>query len=157
MLQSRSYRDFQIGDKVLTRSRTVDQSDISRFASLSWDNYPLHTDEVFASGTRFGTRIAHGPLVYAIAVGLMPIEWFGDAIVAFLGARELRHLAPVYPGDTLHVQAHVSSLEPGSHGGGVVSVEYEVVNQTSTVVMTALMRFLMRAATSMAPIETEDE
>jgi 3-hydroxybutyryl-CoA dehydratase len=145
MLASRCIDDFHVGDRVVTRARTIDQSDISAFAGLTWDFYPLHTDEQFARTTRFGGRIAHGPLVYAVAVGLMPIDWFGDAIVAFMGVDRLRHLAPVYPGSTLHVEAEVISVDPRD-GGGVVVVRYDVIDETASKVLTAEMRFLIRGA-----------
>ena len=48
-------------------------------AGLTWDFYPLHTDEEYARQTRFGTRIAHGPLVYTVSIGLMPIDFFDCA------------------------------------------------------------------------------
>jgi 3-hydroxybutyryl-CoA dehydratase len=141
---SRSFEDFKVGQTVATRGRTVEQSDVNAFAGLTWDFYPLHTDEIYARSTRFGRRILHGPLVYAMAVGLMPIDFFGDAIVAFLGVRELRHLAPVYPGDTIQVRATVQETT-AKEQGGIVTIEYVVLNQDQTTVMSASLQFLMRA------------
>ena len=142
---SRSFEDFKVGQTVSTRGRTVDQSDVNAFAGLTWDFYPLHTDELYAQSTRFGRRILQGPLVYAMAVGLMPIDFFGDAIVAFLGVKDLRHLAPVYPGDTIQVTATVQETTAKGQGG-IVAIEYLVFNQDETTVMQALLQFLMRAA-----------
>lgn len=156
MLASRSFDDFAVGQTVVTRGRTVEQSDISSFAGLSWDFYPLHTDEVYARSTRFGRRIAHGPLVYAMAVGLMPIDFFGDAIVAFLGAQDLRHLAPVYPGETIRVEATVQETSQNRRGGGVVTVQYLVVNQDDTTVMSATLQFLMRPTGTLQSPDPEE-
>jgi 3-hydroxybutyryl-CoA dehydratase len=142
---SRSFEDFKVGQTVSTRGRTVDQSDVNAFAGLTWDFYPLHTDELYAQSTRFGRRILQGPLVYAMAVGLMPIDFFGDAIVAFLGVKDLRHLAPVYPGDTIQVTATVQETVAKGQGG-IVTIEYLVLNQDHTIVMHANLQFLMRAA-----------
>jgi 3-hydroxybutyryl-CoA dehydratase len=130
---------------VSTRSRTVEQSDVNAFAGLTWDFYPLHTDELYAQSTRFGRRILQGPLVYAMAVGLMPVDFFGDAIVAFLGAKDLRHLAPVYPGDTIQVTATVQETT-AKEQGGIVTIEYLVLNHDQTTVMSASLQFLMRPA-----------
>lgn len=146
---SRSFDDFKVGQTVATRSRTVEQSDVNAFAGLTWDFYPLHTDELFARSTRFGRRILQGPLVYAMAVGLMPVDFFGDAIVAFLGVKELRHIAPVYPGDTIQVLATVQDAA-AKEQGGIVTIEYLVRNQDDTTVMTANMQFLMRSAGTLA-------
>jgi len=144
-LPSRSFSDFAPGTAVETRARTVTEADIAGFAGLTWDFYPLHTDEEFSKGTRFGTRIAHGPLVYAMSIGIMPIDWFGDAIVAFLGVDELRHLAPVFAGDTIDVTATVLDAKPTSKGdAGVVRIEYVTRNQKREEVLRMTAVFLMR-------------
>jgi acyl dehydratase len=145
-LTSRSLDDFQPGISFRTRARTVTETDLVNFAGLTWDFYPLHTDEEYARQTQFGTRIAHGPLVYSMAIGLMPIDFFGDAIIAYLGVEKLRHLAAVKPGDTIQVEATIKSSRPSSKpGSGVVVIEYRVVNQREESVMTMDAVFLMRA------------
>ena len=81
--QEKTFEDFALGDVVITRGRTVDIGDISLFSGLTGDHYPLHTDEEYGKSTRFGTRIAHGPLTFALAVGLVGMSGFyGNAITA---------------------------------------------------------------------------
>ena len=136
--QTKYWEDFSLGDTIVTRGRTIDIGDITSFAGLTGDHYPLHTDEEYARETRFGTRIAHGPLVFAIAVGLVGMTGFyGDAIIALVEIRELRALLPVKPGDTLRVRAMVADLTTASKPKyGQLSVEYRVENQTGDIVMT---------------------
>jgi acyl dehydratase len=123
----------------------VTEADIAAHTGLTWDFYPLHTDEEYAKQTRFGTRIAHGPLIYTMSIGLMPIDWFGDAIEAFLGVDALRHTAPVFPGDTIEVHATVKDARPTSNGeSGVVAIEYLTKNQRGETVMEMTAKFLMR-------------
>src|ERR1700741_4068152 len=111
--QEKTFEDFTLGDVVITRGRTVDIADISLFSGLTGDHYPLHTDEKYASSTRFGTRIAHGPLTFAIAVGLVGMSGFyGNAIVALIEVEGLKALKPVIPGDTVCVHARVAALRP---------------------------------------------
>jgi acyl dehydratase len=146
VLASRSLSDFVQGTVVRTRARTITEADIVAFAGLTWDFYPLHTDEEYASRTRFGTRIAHGPLIYAISIGIMPIEFFGDAIIAFLGIEQLRHRLPVLAGDTIDVTATVIEAKPTSTAqGGVVKLRYVTENQRREVVMEMIANFLMRS------------
>jgi acyl dehydratase len=115
------------------------------FAGLTWDFYPLHTDEEYAKTTSFGRRIASGPFVFAISIGLMPIEFFGDAILGFLGVENLRHVAPVFPGNTLEVNAKVTEARLTSSGqGGVVTIEYVTSNEKEERVLEMSARFLMR-------------
>ena len=134
---ARTFEDFHAGDVILTRGRTVETADFITFAGLTGDHYPLHVDEQFAAGTRFGTRIAHGPLTFAIAVGLVGMTgYYGDGIVALREVQRLRALKPVMAGDTLSVRAEVTGLEPGENPKyGTLTVSYSVRNQREEEVM----------------------
>ncbi len=63
--------------------RTVTEADIVMFAGLSGDYNPLHINEEYCKQTQFGGRIAHGPLVYAIAAGLLfQLHLYDDTLIA---------------------------------------------------------------------------
>jgi 3-hydroxybutyryl-CoA dehydratase len=144
--QDKSFEDFAQGDVVITRGRTVDVGDLTMFAGLTGDHYPLHVDEEFGKQTRFETRIAHGPLTFAIAVGLVGMSGFyGNAIVALVEVQTLRALKPVKPGDTLRVHAEVVALAAGDNPKyGSIHVNYSVRNQREEEVMTFLQIMLAR-------------
>ena len=133
----KTYDEFEVGDTMITRGRTVDIGDLTVFSGLTGDHYPLHTDEQYCSGTRFKTRISHGPLTFAFAVGLVGASGFyGDAIVALIEIKSLRALKPVIPGDTVHVRAQVIQMEAGSNPKyGTLHVNYSVRNQRDEEVM----------------------
>jgi acyl dehydratase len=141
-----AFEDYFVGQRVVTRGRTIEMADILQFAGLTGDHYPLHTDEEFAAGTQFGTRIAHGPLTYAMAVGLIALSnFYGDAVMAMRECQSLRAHRPVFPGDTVHVEATVASVRPSKRpDAGVMSVDYSVVNQRSEQVMTFTMVLQVR-------------
>lgn len=134
---SRRFEDFSVGDYVKTRGRTVDIGDITTFSGLTGDHYPLHTDHEYAAGTQFGARIAHGPLTFALAVGLVGMTGFyGDAVVALLGIDGLRAKAPVFAGDTIHVVATVIEANKNASGRtGAIKLGYSVRNQRDEEVM----------------------
>jgi 3-hydroxybutyryl-CoA dehydratase len=144
--QEKTFEDFEVGDVVLTRGRTVDIGDLTSFAGLTGDHYPLHVDEEYAKGTRFGTRIAHGPLIFAFAVGLVGMSGFyGNAIVALVEIKTLRALKPVVPGDTVRVRAEVVELSEGSNPKyGTIQVHYSVRNQREEEVMSFAQVMLAR-------------
>ena len=54
--------ELAVGDS-FEFTKSVSDDDIRRFAVVSGDTNPLHLDDEFAEGTRFGGRIAHGTLV----------------------------------------------------------------------------------------------
>ena len=144
--QEKTFDDFAVGDVVITRGRTVDIGDLSVFSGLTGDHYPLHVDEEYGKATRFGTRIAHGPLTFAFAVGLVGMSGFyGNAITALVEVQRLRALKPVVPGDTLRVHAEVIELSPGKNPKfGTVHVNYSVRNQREEEVMSFLQIMLAR-------------
>lgn len=145
-LQEKRFEDFAKGETVVSPGRTIDVADINLFAGLTGDFYPLHVDEVAASATRFGGRIAHGPLTFVMAVGLVGLSGFlGDAIVALLEVRSIKALKPVRPGDTVRVHVNVVGCEPGSKPQyGTLELDYSVRNQEDVEVMTCTMVMLAR-------------
>ena len=70
MGQIRYYEDVQIGEEFRSRTRTITETDVVAFASLSDDWSEVHISEEFAKGTAYGRRIAHGLLGLAITEGL---------------------------------------------------------------------------------------
>ena len=153
----KSYLDFTPGTTFRTPRRTITEAHVVGFAGITGDFYPLHVDEVYAQGTPFGRRIVHGPLVYSTAVGLMFESgvYVDDVIIAFLGVRELRHLAPCFIGDTVHVEATVVSARPTKDGTrGVVAIQYNVIAVDDyRHLMQAELTFLMHGARSRVDAE----
>lgn len=133
----RALEDFQPGDFIISPGRTIDASDISTFAGLTGDFYPLHVDDQFAKSAKFEGRIAHGPLTFGIATGLVFLSgYYGMAIKAMLECRELKALKAVYPGDTIRVRATIKDIgEWKSPELGTLTVEYLVLNQRDEKVM----------------------
>lgn len=152
----KTFEDFQPGDTLVSPGRTIEASDINAFAGLTGDFYPLHVDEEVARRTRFGGRIAHGPLTFSVAVGLVGLSGFyADAIEAMLGVDQVRALHPVRPGDTIRVHVVVSECSPApSPRLGRMDVAYSVRNQNDEEVMTFVMLLLARRR---APLEGRDD
>jgi 3-hydroxybutyryl-CoA dehydratase len=131
------FEDFRVGACIVTRGRTIDVADITAFAGLTGNHYPLHTDSVFMARSRFGTRICHGSFTYSIAVGLVNLSGFyGDALYALPDVTSMKALRPVLPGDTVKVEASIISAQPRDSHVGILEVAYSVRNQRSEEVMT---------------------
>ena len=141
------WEDFPVGKSVTTAGVTVSESHLVQFSGLTGDYYPVHTDAEWAARSPFGQRIAHGPLTFALAVGCMyQSRFYGDAIIAWLGAEKVRATAPVFIGDTVHVVATVTASRAAKDPGrGVVSLDYAVRNQKGEDVMLLSLTMLMRS------------
>ena len=129
--------DFNVGDLYTTAAITVTETHVVNWACLTMDFYPLHVDEEYASKTQFGERIAHGPLIFGMAVGLVGMAGFGgDSVIAWLGVDSMKMLAPVKIGDTIRVVVEVKEKQKTSKPDKGIQVwRYTVKNQRDEDVM----------------------
>jgi 3-hydroxybutyryl-CoA dehydratase len=144
--RGRGFEDFKVGEVLVTGRRTVEGGDVSRFAGLTGDFNPLHTDEVFAAQTPFGARVAHGILTLAVSNGQQNLSgWFEGTALALLGLDRLRFTAPVKFGDTINTEMTVKQTRESAKGDrGVVTFDVVVKNQRGEVVCTYEENVLMR-------------
>ncbi|MGH7275779.1 MAG: MaoC family dehydratase [Candidatus Rokuibacteriota bacterium] len=144
--RGRYWEDFTVGEVLVTGRRTVDGGDVSRFAGLTGDFNPLHTDEEFAKTTPFGTRVAHGILTLAVSNGQQNLAgWFEGTTFALLGLDRVRFTAPVRFGDTVHTEMTVKECRESSKPDrGVVTFGVAVRNQRGEAVCTYETSVLMR-------------
>lgn len=138
--QKSFFEDFKLGEKAVTPARTVTETDIVMFAALTGDWTELHTNAEYMKDSVFGQRIAHGLLTLSIANGLAqriggrpPID-----ILAFLGMDKIRLNAPVFIGDTIHLEIEVIEART-SHSrpeAGILRFKNAVKNQRDEEVAT---------------------
>ncbi len=135
--ETKYLQDFEIGDGVESFGVTLTDAHLVAWASLTLDHFPLHMDEEFAKKTIFGGRIVHGPLLFAMSIGLAGINGFlGDSIIAWLGIENMRIPLPTRVGDTIRVKATVKDKrETSKRDRGILVLTYEIVNQRDEVVM----------------------
>ncbi len=141
------WEDFPVGRAVASPAVTITETHVVQFAALTGDWYPLHMNAAAAARGPFGERVAHGPLTFAMAVGLMyQSQAYGDCIVAWLGANDLRATAPVRFGDTIQVVATVTAARPTKDPARrVVTLAYLVRNQKEEAVMSVDFTLLMKS------------
>jgi acyl dehydratase len=104
--------------------KTITEAEDHLFCLLTLAASPLHTDRAYAAAeTPYGRNIVVGTYVYALLLGMSVPDISGRAI-ANLGLSELRHLAPVFHGDTLYGQTEILSTRPSASrpGTGILSV-----------------------------------
>lgn len=91
-----------------TRSLELTEEHVTTFAELTGDRNPLHFDEEFAAGTRFGERVVQGGLTTGLVHALVAMDLPGPGSV-FL-SQDWSFTAPVYIGDTITATAEVVSV-----------------------------------------------
>ena len=88
-------REMKLGDSASV-TKTVTETDVYLFAGITGDLNPAHTNEVSASQTQFGGRIAHGILGAGFISAVLGMKLPGPGTI-YLG-QELKFTKPVYIG-----------------------------------------------------------
>lgn len=131
------FEEFEVGQKIITVGRTVAESDIFNFSGFSGDYNQIHTDAEFAKSTPFGQRVAHGLLGLSIASGLaMRTGVLEGTVIAFREINNWKFIAPVFIGDTIHVEMEVIETKALPRiGGGSVVITLDVKKQSGETTM----------------------
>lgn len=145
-VRGRYFDDFSVGDVYVTGKRTVTSTDIVNFACLSGDFNEVHANWEYAKTTAFGEPVAHGPLVYSIAAGLVYASGLNDGtLLALLEVTNWVMAQPVKAGDTIHLEQEVTATRLASAGTkGVVTFARRVRNQRDDVVQSMTATYLYR-------------
>ena len=114
---------FSIGQKA-TFSKKITERDVAMFAEISGDRNPLHLDENYAKGTRFGARIAHGGFTFAIISAALGMELPGPGTVYM--SQNLKFSKPVFFDDTITAQVEITAIRADK---GIVTLKTDCVNQ----------------------------
>lgn len=118
--------------------KTVTEADDHLFCLLTMATSPLHIDRHFAEAeSGYGRNIVVGTYVYSLLLGMSMPDISGRA-VANLGLSELRHLAPLFHGDTLYGETEILSVRPSASRPreGVLTVRTDGYNQDRVKVCT---------------------
>jgi 3-hydroxybutyryl-CoA dehydratase len=137
------YEDIELGQKFRSGGRTITEAYVLQFAMLSGDWHPLHTDFEYSRQGPFGAPIAHGMLTLAVTTGLMTLS--PESIQAFYGMDSVRFLRPVSFGDTIMVESEIVDRKPLKGPSGIIGVKVDVINQHKQIVLSMLMKFLVRS------------
>jgi acyl dehydratase len=133
-MQPRHFEDYEPGTGRETGGRTITEADIVLHAGQTGDFYPHHMDAEWCKTQPFGQRMAHGTLIFSVAVGLTAGEI--NPLAFSYGYDRLRFIKPVFIGDTLRVR--VAIKEKRDHkkpDHGMVVEALEVFNQRNETVL----------------------
>jgi len=118
--------------------KTITEAEDHMFCLLTMAASPLHIDRNFAEAeSEFRRNVVVGTYIYALLLGMSVPDISGRAI-ANLGLSELRHLAPMFHGDTLYGQSEVLLVRPSASrpAQGVLRVRTDGFNQDRLQVCT---------------------
>lgn len=138
------FEEFEVGQKLVSRGRTVTEADIVNFATLTGDFNPMHTDAEYCKTSFMGQRVAHGMLVMSYGVGLVYQIGILEKTALAFRSLDVKFSIPVFIGDTIRCEAKVAETKEAKRlGGGQVMIDFRILNQDDKVVQKGRMTMLM--------------
>jgi 3-hydroxybutyryl-CoA dehydratase len=129
------WQDIEVGARYRTINRTVTETDLVNFISVTGMLETIFIDATFETGAIKG-RFVPAALSYTLIEGLQCQSFFQGTGLALLEV-EQKVLHPVMVGDTLHGEIEVVSVKPTSKGNrAVVTSINDVINQRGDKVLT---------------------
>lgn len=135
-IRGKFYEDLEIGDQFTTAGRTITETDLVSYSSLSGDYNPLHTDTEFCKKhTVYEQRICHGLMGLSYADGLIfRLGLFDGTGLASLSWTWI-FKSPIFIGDTLHVSTKITSKRKTKKPGrGIINEHVILYNQRGEIV-----------------------
>ena len=134
----RYLEDFTVGDVYEHRpGRTITEADNIQFSLLTMNRHPMHCDHAFAEKSEFGKPLVNSGLTLAMVLG-MTVDDVSYKSVANLGWKEIKLVAPVFPGDTIYARSKVLDVRESKKRPtqGIVTTYTEGYKADGTVFLT---------------------
>ncbi|TNF38055.1 MAG: MaoC family dehydratase [Deltaproteobacteria bacterium] len=119
----------KVGDSA-SLDKVITAQDLELFGQVSLDRNPVHFDEEFAKGTRFGGRIAHGMITAGLISGVIGNQLPGPGSIYL--SQTLKFRAPVRIGDTVTATVTVTAVFEDKP---IVTLDTVATNQDGVVLV----------------------
>lgn len=128
------FRVGQVFDHPLRR--TVTETDNLLMSALTHNPAPLHLDAESMKDSEFGQILVNSFFTLGLMVGISISETTQGTAVANLGCDEVRFPAPLFIGDTVHVQTEVLQVRESKSRPtqGIVTMLHRAYNQHGVLV-----------------------
>jgi acyl dehydratase len=131
------FEEFAVGQTFRhALRRTITEADNVFFSALTHNPAPLHLDAEYMKDTEFGKPIVNSCLTLAFMVGISVGDTTAGTTVANLGWDDVRFPAPLYHGDTIHIETEVLELRDSKSrpDNGIVIFAHRAFNQHDVLV-----------------------
>jgi 3-hydroxybutyryl-CoA dehydratase len=123
-----SVEKFSVGTSFVYE-QLIDDKLVRAFAEVSGDRNPIHLDDAVAKQSKFGQRIAHGGILFAIVSKVLGMDMPGVGTVYL--SQTCSFKLPVFLNDTVKLEAKIIEVLPKS----IARISTVITKQTGEVVM----------------------
>lgn len=126
--------------------RTITESDNMLFSNMTLNAQPLHIDFDFASKTEFGKPLVNSLFTLGLMIGISVNDTTIGTTIANLGMKETKFPAPLFHGDTVHVETEVKDtrVSKSRPSQGIVTFIHRAYNQSDVLVAITERAALMK-------------
>ena len=144
MFQEQFWEDYVIDFTRQTWGRTITEADVVLHAGQTGDFYPHHMDAEWCKTQDFAQRMAHGTLIFSVAIG-MTAGAINQRAMSY-GYDRVRFVRPVFIGDTMRVKATITEKRdyPKRADHGIVVESITVTNQRQETVLACEHLYLVQ-------------
>jgi acyl dehydratase len=132
-----------------TIRRTLTETDNVLFSTMTHNPAPLHIDhEYMRTQSEFGRPLMNSFFTLGLIVGISINDTTLGTTVANLGLEDVRFPAPLFVGDTVHVESEVLATRPSKSRptNGILTMEHRGFNQHDVLVAVCRRNILMLRA-----------
>ena len=104
--------DSRAGGDRVSLAKTVTEADGALYIAATGDFGPVHIDEGYAAGTRFGRRLAPGIMVAGLCTSVLTAELAGTLGISI--EDRFWFTGPVFYGDTLTIEVWIAERDPAT-------------------------------------------
>jgi len=127
-METSTLTPFTVGQTCIYE-QVIDDKLVHAFADMSGDRNVIHLNDEIAKTSRFGQRIAHGGILFAIVSKVLGMDMPGVGTV-YLG-QTCNFKLPVFINDKIRLEATITELKPKS----IAVISTVITKQTGEVVM----------------------
>jgi len=132
------FEDFIPGTVTEHRlTKTITQMDNVLFSNMTLNPQPLHIDAHYcAQETEWGRPLVNSLYTLGLMIGISVNDLTLGTTIANLGMTEVKFLAPLFEGDTLHVTSEVVAKRPSNSrpDAGIVEFLHRAYQQEGVLV-----------------------
>jgi len=141
-----SFDTLAVGATWRSTGRTLTEGDLLQACMSSGHWHPNTADEALSRGPPRGRPHIPGPYGLHVATGIATrFPAFGDDVIGALGFSEWRYLAPLFVGDTVHVEVEITGKRLTSDGErGVIDRRIRLVRHDGAVVQQGTAQMMVR-------------
>lgn len=130
-------------------TKTVTEADNMMFSTMTLNPQPLHIDRHFAKNTEWGQPLVNSLFTLGLIIGISVGDTTLGTTIGNLGMSDVRFPAPVFQGDSIHVETEVVAVRASKSKAdrGIVTFEHRGYNQDNVLVAVCTRQAMMRRET----------